>query len=298
MTQILKGIIPPVITPLINNNTLDVDGLERLIEHLINGGVHGLFLLGTNGEAPSLSYKLRKELISKACEFNKNRVPILVGITDTSFDGSIEIAKHAHSQGVQAVVVAPPYYMPISQNEMMTYLENLSSALPLPFVLYNMPSCTKLHLSIETVRKARELGAIGIKDSSGDMTYLYTLIDEFKEYPEFSVMAGTELYLPDMVMNGGDGAVAGGANIFPKLFVDLYEASLKKDLKTIALLRKKVMKLYNTLYNIGDTPTRITTATKCALSQMEICNAYMAHPLNEFNEKNRNLVAQYLKELS
>ena len=298
MTQILKGIIPPVITPLINNNTLDVDGLKRLIEHLINGGVHGLFLLGTNGEAPSLNYKLRKELITKACEFNNNRVPILVGITDTSFDGSIEIANHAHSQGAQAVVVAPPYYMPISQNEMMTYLEDLSSALPLPFVLYNMPSCTKLHLSIKTVKKARELGAIGIKDSSGDMTYLYTLINEFKEYPDFSVMVGTELYLSDMVMNGGDGAVAGGANIFPKLFVDLYEASLNKDLETINLLRKKVLKIYNTLYNIGDTPTRITTATKCALSKMGICNSYMAHPLGEFNEKNRNLVAQYLTELS
>ena len=85
----LRGIIPPVITPLLDNNTLDVKGLEKMVEHLISGGVHGLFILGTTGEAPSLSYKLRKEFIKKTCELVNHRVPVMVGITDTSFDGSL-----------------------------------------------------------------------------------------------------------------------------------------------------------------------------------------------------------------
>ena len=84
----LKGIIPPMITPLKENGDLDLQGLQRLIDHLISGGVHGIFLLGTTGEAPSLSYEIRKELITEACKINNGRVPILVGITDTSFDGS------------------------------------------------------------------------------------------------------------------------------------------------------------------------------------------------------------------
>lgn len=298
MNKILKGIIPPVITPLLNNDELDVNGLKNLIEHLISGGVHGLFFLGTNGEAPSLSYELRKELIAKACEFTAKRVPVLVGITDTSFKGSVDIAEFSNSVGVDAVVVAPPFYMPISQNEMAEYLENLSAALPLPFVLYNMPSCTKLHMSIETVNKAKELGAIGVKDSSGDMAYLYSLIEEFKDTPDFSIMAGTELYLPDMIMNGGDGAVAGGANIFPRLFVDLYEASVNKDLKRIEYIRKDVLKLYNTLYQIGESPMRITKGIKCSLSVMDICNGYMAHPLREFEGKELKLVEKYVKEFT
>lgn len=298
MKHILKGIIPPVITPLLNNDKLDVRGLKNLIEHLIEGGVHGLFLLGTNGEGPSLSHKLRKELIVKACEFTAKRIPILVGITDTSFNDSIDIANFAHKNGVDAVVVAPPYYMPISQDEMKKYLENLSKAIPLPFVLYNMPSCTKLHMSLDTVKKAKELGAIGIKDSSGDMSYLYSLIEEFKDSPDFAIMAGTELYLSDMIMNGGDGAVAGGANIFPRLFVDLYEASVNRDLNKIEELRKDVVKLYNTIYKIGESPMKITKATKCALSVMGICNGYMAHPLREFEEKERKLVEQYVEELT
>ncbi len=294
----LKGIIPPVITPLINNNELDVEGLEKLIEHLIGGGVHGLFLLGTNGEAPSLSYELRKELIAKACDFIDKRVPVFVGITDTSFAGSIEIAQFAKSVGVDAVVVAPPYYMPISQDEMMVYLENLSAALPLPFILYNMPSCTKLHLSIETVKKAKELGALGVKDSSGDMVYLYSLIEEFKDSPDFAVLAGAEIYLPEVIMYGGQGAVTGGANIFPRVYVDLYEASVKKDLNEIARLRDVVVKLYNTVYKVDDSPMNVTKGIKCSLSVMGICNGYMAHPLREFEGAERELVKQYLEKIT
>ena len=294
----LKGIIPPVITPLINNNELDVEGLEKLIEHLIDGGVHGLFLLGTNGEAPSLSYELRKELIAKACDFIDKRVPVFVGITDTSFAGSIEIAQFSKSAGIDAVVVAPPYYMPISQDEMMIYLENLSAALPLPFILYNMPSCTKLHLSIETVKKAKELGALGVKDSSGDMVYLYSLIEEFKDSPDFSILAGTELYIPDVIAHGGHGSVAGGANIFPRVYVDLYEASVKNDLNEIARLRDVVVKLYNTVYNVGGSPMNVTKGIKCSLSIMGICNGYMAHPLREFEGAERELVKQYLEKIT
>ena len=160
-----------------------------------------------------------------------------------------------------------------------------------------MPSCTKLQMTIETVRKAKELGAIGIKDSSGDMAYLYSLIEEFKNSPDFAIMAGTELYLSDMIINGGDGAVAGGANFLPRLFVDLYEASVKKDIERIELLRKDVVKLYNTLYNIGDSPMRITKATKCALSVMGICSGYLAHPLREFKGHERRLVEQYIDDL-
>src|SRR5690606_19846133 len=103
----LKGIIPPMVTPLNTDGGLDVKGLERLIEHLINGGVHGIFLLGTNGEAHSLSYYLRKEHITKVCAIIEGRVPVLVGITDTSLDGSLDIAAHAKEAAANSVVVAP-----------------------------------------------------------------------------------------------------------------------------------------------------------------------------------------------
>lgn len=294
----LKGIIPPMITPMTSYEKLDDQGISNLIEHLISGGVHGLFILGTNGEAPSLSYDMRKELIRKTCTQVNGRIPVLVGITDTSIAGSIELSEYSAKVGADAVVVAPPYYFPVSQAEMADYFEALVPKLALPFVVYNMPSHTKVHLSLETVNLAMEMGSLGIKDSSGDIFYLYTLLDKFKNSPDFSIITGTELFIPETIMNGGHGAVAGGANIFPKLFVQLYEASLKKDHEAIAGLRSKVMGLYNSIYNVGKYTSRITKGTKCALSVMGICNDYMAPPLHRFNPAERKQIEQILNEFN
>lgn len=290
----IKGIIPPMVTPLLGNMELDLNGLEKLIEHLIQGGVHGIFLLGTNGEGPSLSYALRKQLVSKACEIINKRVSILVSITDTSLVAATEFAHHSKNAGADALVVASPYYFPISQQEMINYLEILAPQLPLPFLVYNIPSCTKLHLSIKTIKRAKELGAIGVKDSSGNLATFYQIIDEFKNSPDFSIIAGAEIFLSDSILNGGHGAVAGGANIFPKLFVELYEASCAKDLEKIKRLRQSVIKIHSTLYNIGSTSTKSIRAIKCALSIQGICSDYMAQPLSRYDEKNREKIREYL----
>ena len=290
----LKGIIPPMVTPLLDTMELDVNGLEKLIEHLIDGGVHGIFLLGTNGEGPSLSYALRKQLVTEACKIVNKRVPVLVSITDTSLESTLEMARHSKKVGADALVVASPYYFPISQQEMIDYLEILAPQLPLPFLVYDIPSCTKLHLSIKTIRKAKELGAIGVKDSSGDMTSFYQIIDEFKDSPQFSIIAGTEIFLSDTILNGGHGAVAGGANIFPNLFVELYEASCNKDLKKIKLLRHSLIKMHRTIYNLGSTPTKSIRAIKCALDIMGICSDHMALPLGKFDAQNKKKIRNYL----
>jgi len=293
----LKGIIPPVITPLLDNNTINVKGLENLIEHLISGGVHGLFILGTTGESASLSYPVRKELIKRTSDLVNKRVPVVAGITDTSMYHSLEMAEYSAKMGLDGVVIAPPYYMPISQEEMREYLENLVPELPLPFLMYDMPGCTKMHMSLETIKKAKELGAIGIKDSSGDMSYMYSLINEFKETPEFSIITGTELFISDTILNGGHGAVAGGANIFPKVFVELYNASVIKDLKKIEELREIVMTINNTIYSIGRHNSRILKGIKCCLAVMGICDDYLALPLRRFRKEEHIKIEEALKQL-
>ena len=264
---------------------------------MLAGGVHGIFLLGTTGEGPNLNYELRKEFIEKACSFINKKVPVLVGITDTSIAGSLEIANVAANAGADAVVIAPPYYVPISQPEMVEYLEYLVPKLPLPFMMYNMPSCTKMHMSLNTVKRAKELGAIGIKDSSGDQGYFYSLIEEFKDSPEFSLIVGTEIFLPETIMNGGHGAVAGGANMFPKLFVDLYEAAKNNDLETIAVLRGKLFKIDKKIYSVGKHTSRYIKTIKCALSEMGICDDFVAQPFRKFDETEKSQIKQNLKEL-
>lgn len=297
MKLTLKGIIPPVITPLINNETLDVKGLENLVEYLITGGVHGLFILGTTGEATSLSYDLRKELIKRTSEFVNHRIPVVVGITDTSLEGSLEIANYSAEMGLDGVVIAPPYYLPISQEEMREYLELIVPKLSLPFLMYDMPGCTKVHMSVSTIKRAKELGAIGVKDSSGDINYLYSLIQEFKDSPEFSVIAGTELFLPETILYGGHGAVAGGANLFPRLFVDLYNASLDKDFEKIEILRNKLIMINDLIYNVGKNNSKYIKGIKCALSVMKLCNDYVAAPIRKYGNEEYSKIEKNVKVL-
>ena len=293
----LKGIIPPMITPLKSNDELDRNGVEKLIEHILAGGVHGLFLLGTNGEGPSLSYRLRKEFLKLSCEIIRGRVPVLVGVTDSSFSGAMEMADYSKSVGVDSIVVAPPFYFPATESEMINYVEKLAAATPLPFVLYNMPMHTKINLTIPTIQRAKELGCIGVKDSSGDMANLYMMIDAFKEDQNFAVFAGTELYLPDAVMGGAHGAVAGGANVFPELFVDLYNAALVRDHEKITRLRDQIIWLCNTMYVVSPSAARITISFKTALSLLGICSDEMALPLRKLEGADREKIAVYLEEM-
>jgi dihydrodipicolinate synthase/N-acetylneuraminate lyase len=239
MTRPFFGIIPPVITPLTDRDTLDQAGLERLIEHLISGGVHGLFILGTTGEAPSLGYRLRRELIERTCKLTAGRVPVLVGITDTAFVESVGVAHHAAECGAAAVVLSTPYYFPAGQTELLGYVQNLLPQLPLPLVLYNMPSLTKVWFELDTLKKLTDQERIvGIKDSSGDLKYFESLMSLRAARPDWSIMIGPEAMLPQAMKLGGDGGVTGGGNAYPRLFVECYQACVAGDAARIALPRR------------------------------------------------------------
>ena len=165
----LSGIIPPLVTPLLDDDVLDVEGLQRLIEHLIAGGVHALFVLGTTGESQSLSYKLRVEMIKNTCRIAKGRLPVLVCISDTSIVESVNLACLAADHGADAVVSAPPYYFATGQPELIEFYEHLLPQLPLPLFLYNMPTHTKVSFAPATIRRiAENPGVIGFKDSSAN----------------------------------------------------------------------------------------------------------------------------------
>jgi dihydrodipicolinate synthase/N-acetylneuraminate lyase len=294
----LRGIIPPLVTPLLDRDTLDVAGLERLIEHVLAGGVHGLFILGTTGEAPSLSYRLRHELIERVCGQVKGRVPVLVGITDTSFVESVNVARKARDSGAQAVVLAPPYYFPAGQAELLEHLKHLTPELPLPVFLYNMPSYTKLVFEPDTIRAAADFpGIVGIKDSSGNMIYFRRLQSLLKDHPDFSLLIGREELLAEAVLLGGHGSVCGGANLIPQLYVDLYNAACSKDLPTVESLHKKVMQLSTTIYNVGRYESSFLKGLKCALSCIGICSDFLAEPFHRFRRAEHKVIQRYVKEL-
>jgi dihydrodipicolinate synthase/N-acetylneuraminate lyase len=295
----LRGIIPPMVTPLLDRDTLDAAGLERLIEHILAGGVHGLFVLGTTGEAPSLSYRLRKELIARACSQVAGRVPVLVGITDTSFAESVNIAREAAAAGATGLVLAAPYYFPAGQPELLEYLQHLAPELPLPVFLYNMPTHTKLFFEPDTVRRAAEVpGVVGLKDSSANMIYFHRLQGLLADRPDFSLLIGPEELLGETLLLGGHGGVSGGANLHPRLYVDLYNAAVAKDLDAVAQPHRRVMQISNTVYSVGRYGSSVIKGIKCALSLLGICDDFMAEPFHRFRRPERELVRRHLIDLA
>ena len=298
LSKPLKGIIPPMVTPLLDRDNIDIKGLEKLVEHILAGGVHGLFILGTTGEAPSLSYKLRYELIERTCKLVNNRVPVLVGITDTSHIESIKIAEYSQKQGVSAVVLAPPYYFQAGQPELLEYIEHLAPKIPLPLYLYNMPSCTKVFFEPDTVIKASQIPNIqGIKDSSANMIYFHKLLLLLNERKDFSFLVGPEELLAETVLLGGHGGVCGGANIFPKLYVDLYDAAVAGDITKVRQLHNKVMWISTTIYSTGKHSSSFLKGVKCSLNLMNICSDFIEEPFHCFREPEKQKIKKYLEKL-
>ena len=288
-----------MITPLRDRDELDVPGLERLVEHIIGGGVSGLFILGTTGEGPSLSYRLRKELIERACRLVKGRVPVLVGITDTAFVESVNVARQAADAGATAVVLAPPYYWPEGQPELQEYLQHLVPQLPLPLFLYNMPALTKVQFELDLVRRAMdEPRIIGLKDSSGNMIYIHRIVGLLEHRPEWTFLVGQEEMLLDTVVAGGHGGVNGGANLFPKLYVQLYQAAAAGDLARARALHQQVMQVSNNLYRVGHHASAIIKGIKCALACLGVCDDFMAEPFHRFRSEERSQVKRLLPELT
>jgi 4-hydroxy-tetrahydrodipicolinate synthase len=288
-----------MVTPLRGRDELDVAGLERLIEHILAGGVAGLFILGTTGEGPSLSYKLRKEFIERTCRQVKGRVPVLVGITDTAFVESVNVARWSADAGADAVVLAPPYYLPEGQPELQEYLDHLVPELPLPLFLYNMPALTKVQFELETVRRAMDNPRIvGLKDSSGNMIYFHRAVGLLKHRPDWTLLIGPEEMLADSVFAGGHGGVNGGANFHPRLYVDLFRAAQAGDNARVRELHAQVMRISDNLYRIGRHPSAIIKGIKCALSLLGVCDDFMAEPFHRFREPERDKVRQLLNEMN
>ncbi|NOY40958.1 MAG: dihydrodipicolinate synthase family protein [Planctomycetes bacterium] len=294
----LRGIVPPMITPMASHDTLDVVGCERLVEHIVSGGVHGLFVLGSTGEGPSLSLELSRQLIETTVKQVNGRVPVLVGITDTCLQDSIRLAQAAADAGADAVVASAPYYFQIAQPELLDYLRQLVADLPLPLVLYNMPGLTKVSFDIETVRQMLDYdNVIGLKDSSGDIRCAAEYVEVASQRPDWTVMTGPEEILVEALKLGVMGGVCGGANLFPRLFVDLFEAHQRGDSAQVQAYHEDLLRFGKLLYGIGQHGSSYIKGTKTALACLGICEDQMALPLHGFGEEERTVVRQRLEQL-
>lgn len=289
----LRGVVPPLVTPLLGSDELDRDGLEKLVEHVISGGVHGIFILGTTGEAPSLSARLQREMIDRTCKHVAGRVPVLVGATDASPVETRRLAEHAAMAGASAIVLAAPFYFPIDQSDLAEYFCGIIPQLPLPVFIYNMPTHTKIDFSADLVSRVMSLpNAVGLKDSSPGAACFHFVREKVqRDRPDFALLIGPEECMASCVAVGAHGGVCGGANVFPKLFVDLYNAAAAHDKPRVDQLQSEVLRLAKTVYTAGGgAGYAAIRAIKRSLCALGICSDILSPPMRPLTPEQRGNV--------
>ena len=257
-----------------------------------------MFVLGTSGEAPGLSLELRHEMIERVAEQCADRIPVLVGVSDTSVVESLRIAEFAASRGAAGVVMTAPFYFPLAQDEMLSFLERVSGEFPLPVFLYDIPSHARFRFDPETVHRAAELPNIwGIKDSTGDLGQFLKLRDLLDDRPDFTILIGPEQLLATAVSRGAHGGVCGGANLYPELYVSLYDAAVAGNTAEAERLHATVMKICEQIYTVGQKGSSYLRSLKCALAWKGIGDDFMAEPYTALRGEEREAIRHCLIEL-
>lgn len=297
--MIIRGIVPPIVTPLSSPDQLDMLGLESLIGRMLDAKIHGLFVLGTTGEGPSLSSKLQREVIAASRRLTAHaNLPIYVGITDTSIIESVQLAGYAAELGATAAVAAPPFYFPAGQTELRHWFTLLADQLPIPLILYNMPSCVKIDIEHETLRALIDHpNIVGLKDSSGNIEYLGECVRISKSRPDWPVLVGPEALLIDASARGAVGGVTGGANLCPHLFTQLFDAIGANDQPKMQSLQQIVLELQQ-LYAYGKYGSSYLKGLKCSLELTGLCSGLLAAPFDAFKEPEKEKVRHWLSNFS
>ncbi|MCA9062489.1 MAG: dihydrodipicolinate synthase family protein [Planctomycetaceae bacterium] len=281
----LSGVIPPIVTPMLAADQVDGDAVGRITDHLINGGVSGIFALGTTGEGPSLSYQMRYEMVEAVCQHTRRRIPVLVCVTDTCLAESVWLAEHAAANGATAIVAAAPFYFDASQGALFNWFTELADRSPLPLLLYNMPGCVGLNLDLPLVIElSSHANIVGIKDSSGDLAYFANLCGRFAEQGDFAVFMGPEELLAEAVALGGSGGVCGGANLLPHIYSGLYRAAVAGQTAEIETFRETIDHVFQQIYRDENGRMNLIPALKLAMEKFGLCNRTIAPPLQRPNE--------------
>ncbi|NPV54945.1 MAG: 4-hydroxy-tetrahydrodipicolinate synthase [Firmicutes bacterium] len=241
----IKGIIPPIVTPLTDSEELDEQGLRRVCNLMIDAGVHGIFPLGSQGEFWAFDMEEKRRILEIAVEEVGGQVPVYAGTGGATTREAIKLTKMAESIGVDCVSVITPYYIYPSQDELYEHYTAIAGATALPIILYNNPGRTGgVNLKPETVKRLSKIdNIIGIKDSSGDLGQTSELIRLTGD--DFAVLAGRDTQILAVLVYGGKGAVAATANVAPRLVVEIYERFIKGDIEGALRAQRTLAPLRN-----------------------------------------------------
>lgn len=258
MSLTFKGIVPALITPMTRDEEVDEAGLRTLVDRLIDAGVHGLFVLGTNGEFISLSEAEKLRVARIAVEQSAGRVPVIAGTGAYATRDVIALNSKMQDQGVDGLSVITPYFNGATQPELFKHYDSIARATTLPVMLYTIPAKTGVQLNVDTVRRLSEIPNIrGIKDSGGDFDRLLQLINLRRD--DFAVFTGTDSMILWTLIAGGDGAVAATTNAVPSVVMSIWNNFQKGDIAA-ARQAQEALRPLRDAFALGTLPVVLKTA--------------------------------------
>ncbi len=284
----LKGTGVAIVTPFKKNGSVDLEGLKKLVNHLINGKVDYLVVLGTTGETATLSKDEKQQVMDCVVKENKKRLPLVLGVGGNNTEEIAHLIKKVDTRAFDAILSVSPYYNKPSQEGIYQHYKVLSKASKLPIILYNVPGRTASNMTWDTtVRLAKDFkNIVAVKEASGSIEQMMKII---KHKPkDFMLISGDDNLTLPIIAVGGVGVISVVANAYPKDFSDMVRAALKHDLEKAKKLHYSLIDITDQLFADGN-----PGGVKQALSTLKVCGTTVRLPLVEPNDK----VKQKLNEL-
>ena len=284
----IKGTGVALVTPFNNDKSVDYKGLENLLNHVINGGVDFLVLMGTTGESTTLSKAERIEVVDFCKKINNGRLPIILGIGGNNTMQVVADIKAANLENIAAILSVSPSYNKPSQEGIYQHYKMISESSPLPIIVYNVPGRTSSNISAATtVRLASDFkNIVGVKEASGDMDQIMKIL---KNKPaDFVVLSGDDGLTLPMIHMGAEGVISVIGQSHPKDFSDMVSFGLSGNKKLANQIHYKLYEFYRPLYAEGN-----PVGVKACLEMLGICKAVVRLPLIEAS----NTIKNELKKL-
>ncbi len=285
-----KGSIPAVITPF-NGDEVDYNALNKVLNHLINNGSHGLVPCGTTGESPTLSHDEHKKIIEETIRIADKRIPVIAGTGSNNTLEALEYTNHAENSGADAALIVTPYYNKPTQSGLYQHFKTIAEKTNIPIIIYNIPGRSIVDMSIETMIELSKIkNIIGVKDATNDL--FRPLLTRKKMQNDFCYLSGEDGTALAYLAQGGQGCISVTANVAPKLCAEMHSAWQDSNISKAQEINLQLSSLHNALF-IESSPGPV----KYAASLLGLCGENTRLPLSQIKDDTKLIVKKCLQEL-
>jgi 4-hydroxy-tetrahydrodipicolinate synthase len=288
-----RGTGVAIVTPFKSDSSIDFAALGRVVNHVINGGVNYIVVLGTTGESVTLTKDEKKAIISYVAEVTAERVPLVVGIGGNSTQEVINCVRHTNLEGIDGILSVAPYYNKPNQRGLFQHFKAIATCSPVPVIMYNVPGRTCSNITSDTcIELAHECeNIVAVKEASGDMAQIMRII---KGKPDsFSVISGDDMMTIPIIACGGSGIISVLANAYPAATSELVSNALKNNYKAARELQFRYLEMIELLFIDGN-----PSGVKAILNIMNICQNNLRLPLVPVNRTIYTRIQKAIEELN